>query len=55
MILSKLKDKLFKHTGKNIFLTVYISYSDLIQMIVMEMLSYITSNKVLTMILVALL
>ena len=55
IILSKLKDKLFKHTGKNIFLSLYISYNDIIKIIVMKILSYVSNSKVLTMILVALL
>ena len=55
IMVSKLKDKLIKHTGSNIFLSIYVTCSDLIKIIVMKMLSYVTCSKTLILILIALL
>ena len=54
-IVGKMKGKLIERTGKSIFLTAYVSYSNIIESLVAKLLSYVISSKTIIMLLVALL
>ncbi len=55
ILINRLKGHMLQYVGKNAFLTLYMTYTDLLKVILMKMVTYVTNSKVIAIILVTLL